>query len=310
MNIAALRKNWTRTCELWISFASLCLLTLAILWHPFASTIAQALRDDEFTHILLILPTSASLILLEWRGLKSGLSPNVRAGSLLVTAALFIAVLTRLWSVWPEPDVQLAISMLALVMSWIAAFVLCFGASVARSLLFPLCFLFWMVPIPAFALVRIVQLWQRGSALAAWCLFSAVNVPSIQDGVFISIPGLNLEVAPECSSLRSSLMLLVTTMVLAHLLLRTPWRKTILILLAIPLSIAKNGLRIFTIGILTTRVDRSFLTGRLHHEGGMVFFLIALAGVLVLLWLLRRGEGRVAHVPSLDSGMGARERLG
>jgi exosortase/archaeosortase family protein len=78
---------------------------------------------------------------------------------------------------------------------------------------------------------------------------------------------------------------------LAQLLLRSPWRKALVIGLAVPLSIAKNGLRIFTIAMLGTRVDRSYLTGRLHREGGVVFFAMVLFLTFVMLWILRRGEG-------------------
>jgi exosortase/archaeosortase family protein len=85
-------------------------------------------------------------------------------------------------------------------------------------------------------------------------------------------------------------MLLITTMVLAQLLLRSPWRKALLIGLAIPLSVAKNALRIFTIAMLGTRVDAGYLTGRLHHQGGIVFFAIVLSVVFILLFILRRGE--------------------
>jgi exosortase/archaeosortase family protein len=85
-------------------------------------------------------------------------------------------------------------------------------------------------------------------------------------------------------------MLFVTSMVLAQLLLRSPWRKALVCLLAVPLSIAKNGLRIFTIAMLATRIDPRYFTGRLHHQGGIVFFAIILVVVLALLWVLRRGE--------------------
>jgi len=86
------------------------------------------------------------------------------------------------------------------------------------------------------------------------------------------------------------LMLVVTTMVLAHLLLRSTWAKVFVVAVAIPLSVFKNGLRIFMIGVLATRVDRSFLTGRLHRQGGVIFLMIALAVILLLIWILRRGE--------------------
>jgi exosortase len=92
-------------------------------------------------------------------------------------------------------------------------------------------------------------------------MFRLVGVPVTQDGIMLSIPGLDIEVARECSSIRSSLMLFVTTMVLAQLFLRLWWRKALLIVAAIPLSVAKNGLRIFTIAELGTRVDSRFLDG-------------------------------------------------
>jgi exosortase/archaeosortase family protein len=75
-------------------------------------------------------------------------------------------------------------------------------------------------------------------------------------------------------------------MVLAHLLLRSAWAKGLVIVAAIPLSIAKNGFRIFTLGVLAVYVDPSFLHGRLHHQGGIVFFLVFLAAYLILLRLV------------------------
>jgi len=78
--------------------------------------------------------------------------------------------------------------------------------------------------------------------------------------------------------------------VLAQLVLRSPWRKALLIVLAVPLSIAKNGLRIFSIAMLGTRVDPIYITGRFHHEGGIIFFAIALIVIVALLWILRKRE--------------------
>jgi exosortase len=176
---------------------------------------------------------------------------------------------------------------------------LCFGSRVARLFLFPLCFLFWLVPIPTPLLERIIAIWQHGSAISASLMFSALGIPNTQDGVMLSIPGLNLEVAQECSSLRSSLMLIVTSMVLAQLFLQSFWRKTVVVLAAIPLSIAKNGVRIFTISMLGTRVDPGFLHGNLHRHGGIVFFLLALFAVVLLLWLLGRSESPHSAVTGL-----------
>ncbi len=269
-------------------FSILLATSFAIWFGPLRSTFALALRDDAYTHILLILPLSAAMIFLEWKSLapSSGLSAGI-ALWLSIIAALTNAILR--WRV-PSSDVQLAMNMLALVGWWMAAFAICFGPRAFHRAIFPLCFLLWMVPLPQYALNWIVSLLQQGSAAAAHLLFLAVGVPVAQRGLLVHIPGLTLEVAPECSSIRSSLMLLVTTMVLAHLLLRSFWRKALLVAVAIPVSVAKNGLRIFALGMLGSRVDPSFLTGRLHREGGIIYFLIALFAMGLLLWILRRGE--------------------
>ena len=288
-----------RTLPRIFGFLSLCAIATAILWKPFVATLSLALHDDQYTHILLILPISAALIYSEWNSRKSRLQSSVLAGAILFTAGILMVLFTKWWMAYLSYDVRLADCMMALVILWIAAFVLCFGTAHAQSQLFPLCFLFWMVPIPSLALLKIVHWLQQGSAAAAWSLFTAAGVPVSREGVLVSIPGLTVEVARECSSIRSSLMLLVTTMVLAHLLLKAPWRKLLVVLVAVPLSVAKNGLRIFTLAMLGTRVDRGYLTGRLHHEGGIVFFLIALAIIAGLLWLLRRAEHSFAYMPQL-----------
>jgi len=259
------------------------------------ATLTLALRNDQYTHILLILPVSLALIFLEspfleWPSPKGMSTPNTRAGFVFLAIAVLAAIFTVVRSATLPQDVQLSIRMFALVLFWIGTCIVSLGSRAARALLFPLCFLFWLVPFPSSILNAVVTLLQQGSSLTAHALFSAVGVPVSQDGVVLNIPGLTVEVSQECSSIRSSSMLLVTTMVLAQVLLRSPWRKALVIAVAIPLSIAKNGLRIFTISMLGTHVDPGYLTGRLHHQGGIIFFMIALATVFLLIWILRRGE--------------------
>jgi exosortase len=284
-------------------------ISLAIWWGPLASTLTLASRDDRYTHILLIIPVSAALLFLDWKDSKPlhrdlpdfSDRSGVGIGSMFLGAAVLITVWNRWKSAALSSDLELTLNMLSFVLWSIAAFVLCFGTRAFRRSSFPLCFLFWLVPLPEFALNVIVRLLQQGSVLAAHFLFWLTRVPATHDGMFVHIPGLTLEVAPECSSIRSSLVLVVTTMVLAQLLLRSPWRRALLVAVAIPLSVAKNGLRIYTIAMLGTRVDPGFLTGRLHSQGGFIFFAIALAGIFLLLWILRRAEKNPRVTPHLTS---------
>jgi exosortase/archaeosortase family protein len=62
--------------------------------------------------------------------------------------------------------------------------------------------------------------------------------------------------------------------------------------------IIKNGVRIAALTILAIHVDPSFLFGRLHHDGGVVFFLLGLALLVPVLWFLARGERKVLGTSS------------
>ena len=53
------------------------------------------------------------------------------------------------------------------------------------------------------------------------------------------------------------------------------------------------------LAILGTRVDPSFLTGRLHRQGGVIYFLIALLAILLLVWILSRREEKEHSRPAL-----------
>lgn len=273
-----------------VVFAFLFGVSIAFWWRPLIETLRLAVGEEAYTHILLIVPLSVALIYTQSKTLPLSLQSSATAGSLLLAGALLVGGFARWGAPGLADDVRLSLSMMALITWWIASVVFCFGLPTFRSFLFPLCFLFWMVPIPSFALERIVAFLQNGSVLAARVLFRLAAVPVAREGTVLEIPGLSVEVTRECSSIRSSLMLIVATMVLARLFLRSWGRKVLLIAAAIPLAVAKNGLRIFVIAELGTRVDPGFLDGNFHHHGGIVFLALALVTVIGLIWILRRSE--------------------
>jgi exosortase len=277
-------------------FSALAAISIVTCWGPLASLFSLAWRDEHYTHTLLIPPMSAALVFMEWKPPAGPSRLSAAAGS----AVLLIAVLMKasIRSTGVSADVRLSLNVLAFVAWWMGAFILCFGSSAFRRALFPLCFLLWMVPFPQFVLDPLVSLLQQGSVVSAHLFFAVFGIPVEQTGTLVHIPGLTLEVAPECSSIRSSMMLVVTTMFVSQLLLVSFWRKAFVVAAAIPLSVLKNGLRIFSLGVLATKVDPGFLTGRFHRQGGIIFLLIALVGIFLLLWILRRGESEPANSPS------------
>jgi len=269
----------------------LLLLVGGVFWsYPVLAAFQLGTSRDAYTYTLLILPISATLIFLETREVVLPHESGKWIGAVLVSVALLLRICTA-WDPWHLSSMEnLSTSIAGLVIWWIGCTLLCFGVDAFRAFLFPLCFLFLSVPMPEAAVNWITDLLQQQSALASSVLFHVLGVPVVRDGVVLNVPGLTIQVAQECSSIRSSTMLIVVSLILAHLFLRSTWRKAVLVTLAFPLSILKNGIRIVTIAELGTRVNPAFLHGRLHRQGGVVFLSVALLLELILLLVLRKGE--------------------
>jgi len=184
----------------------------------------------------------------------------------------------------------LSLSALSLVVIWTGGFLLCYGRRALRAGASQLLFLLLMVPFPDPFLDWIIQLLQQGSTEVAYSLFRALGVPVLRQGFLLSVPGITIEVAKECSSIRSSMALLIICLLAAHLYLRTWWKGLLFVLLALPLSVIKNGIRITTLTLLSVYVNPDFLRGNLHHQGGFLFFFLALLMLLPVLVAFEKSD--------------------
>jgi exosortase len=282
-----MQRQWNRKH---VAFLACLALSVGIWWHPLTTTWQLATSNDGYTYILLIVPLSLSLTYLEGKNIAPVLGGNRWIGTML----LGIALLLRIGIAWNPRQLTasegLSASIFSLVLWWIGIVIACCGMEILRSHLFPLCFLFLIVPLPERALHWTTVFLQRQSAWSTSALFQLIGLPVTRDGVVLSIPGLTIQIEQECSSIRSSTMLVIVALILAYLFLKAPWRRIVLVLATIPTSIAKNAIRIFIIAELGTRVNPSFLHGALHRHGGIVFLSLAVLVIAWLLWLLRRGE--------------------
>lgn len=116
-----------------------------------------------------------------------------------------------------------------------------------------------------------------------------------------SLPGFAIEVADACSGIRSTIALVLTGLLAGHVFLRDSWAKVLIVAVVLPITILKNGVRIVTLTLLAMHVDPGFLTGQLHHEGGIVFFLLGLVILAPVLALLRKSEARIHQAGAIGS---------
>jgi len=82
----------------------------------------------------------------------------------------------------------------------------------------------------------------------------------------------------------------ILAVLVAHFSFRPMWKKLVFIAAGLCMMLIKNGMRIATLTLLANYVDPDFLYGKLHHQGGIVFFLIGLALLLPVFFYLRKDE--------------------
>jgi exosortase len=269
------------------------LASCLLLLRPLAAFVSYSLSNDNASHLVLIPVISAWVLFLERDRIFKRLGSDVGMASAMLAAGAALALVAfSAASHWTALN-QLSVYILALILIWTAGFVFLFGRQALRKARFPLVFLLLTIPIPEFILDRLIYVLQKGSAELAAVLFDWSGVPVLRDGFVFHLARVNIEVARECSGIRSSLALLILAILVAHFYLDTFWRQAVLVIAGLFVMILKNGVRIVTLTLLASYVNPDFLYGRLHRQGGVVFFLLGLFLLLPLLWLLERSERKL-----------------
>ena len=169
-----------------------------------------------------------------------------------------------------------------------------FGGEGFRLCLFPLAFLFFMVPIPyilydaiAFPL-KMIASWFGEHSL------TLIGVPVFREGNIIVLPNLQLEVADACSGIRSLMSLMALATAAAYFMSLGVARGGVLFLSAIPISIVTNSFRIFVTGVLSYKFGQKAAEGFFHEFSGWVVFLAGAMLIVLTGLLLRRATRRLA----------------
>ena len=280
----------------WRRFGALIALLSLGFCVPLYQVARFALQSNLYSHVLLVPAISAYLIWIRRDQLVEQGQPLLSVWG--IVAAIAGLALTAVYLGLPSVsarEIQNALSaaMYSFVTLTGAAALLLFGRQTLKVIAFPLVFLVFLAPFPISVEETFEGFLQQYSALTAHGMFAATGMPVFRDGTYFRLPGFSMYVAPECSGIHSTIALFLTSLVAGQLLLRSPWRRTILAAVVLPIALVRNGLRVFVIGELCVRIGPEMIDSFIHHHGGPIFFAISLIPFsLVLLWLVK-GDRRV-----------------
>lgn len=266
-----------------ILLAGICL----ILYLPVLQLLAQEWwHDPEATHGLFVALLS---LYVAWkrRGqwARAIMSPSLW-GLPVLLGGLSLLILGSLGAELFLMGVSLPIVLTGLIL-----FLL--GLHHLRILAFPLGFSLLMVPLPSMVVKALtLPLQLLAARMGTWAL-EILAIPVYREGTIIFFPRSALEILEACSGMRSLAALVTLAIILAYVKRRPTWHAVCLALLAVPITLVANALRIWGTGLVAYRYGTEAAEGFYHAFGGWVVFGIALTLLVVASVLLSYGNSRV-----------------
>jgi exosortase len=260
---------------------------LVLFWEPATTLARDWWHDPNAGHGLLLFPVA---VFLAWqRGIAAG-AAQPRLGATILLAAVVLRYLSGLAE-------ELFTMRVSLIVALSGIIVFAFGWTQLKRWWLTLTLLLLSIPIPAVVLGSIALPLQLKASTLGASLLMMRHVPVVQSGNIIQLPNMSLFVAEACSGLRSLTALLALGVLAGGAWLGSAWARGVLILLAVPVAMALNGVRIFLAGFLVYYVDPRLADGFLHATEGWVLFVVAFALLALLAWSLRRVETALAARP-------------
>lgn len=230
--------------------------------------------SDDHSHGFAIIPMALYFVWQKRKELAAQEFKGARSGLVLSVLSLLCYVTAR------RAEMQTAVSISMVLFIWGGTIYL-FGSRVFRVCLFPLLLLFFMIPAPAQLIATLtIPLQLVVTKVSVW-LASMIGVPIYHEGNVIHLPSGSFEVVQACSGLRSIMALLTLGAVVSYLTLRSAALRVVLFVLAVPIAILVNILRVFVLVTVFHYSQIDLSHGTAHTMLGLMVFVVAL-GLFVL----------------------------
>jgi exosortase len=255
---------------------------------PFVSLVKDWWSLPEAGHGLLLAPVA---IWLAWRsGIRSDAHPSHRLGIALIAFAVVVRYASGLAAELFTMRASILIALVGLtvyyygirqIIHWWLPFVL--GALA--------------IPLPELVTQALALPLQFKASQLGTSLLQLRDIPVRLSGNVIRIPGHELFVTEACSGLRSLTALISMAVLLGALMLRHPVTRVFLLLVAIPIAVLVNGVRVFLTAFLIYFVSPEMGTGFMHTTEGWLLFIASLSILGIFTWF-----GMIAERHLLKTG--------
>jgi exosortase D (VPLPA-CTERM-specific) len=236
---------------------------------------------EEFSHGYLIPFISAFLVWQRRDDLRRVEFKGSWLGLVVVLCGLGLDLVGRLTALFFIQHVAMLIVLAGLVLALA-------GWRAFRILAAPIGVLVFMIPLPIFLLNNLSSELQLISSRFGVWLMRLCGISVFLEGNVIDLGSYKLEVAEACSGLRYLLPLMTLAFLMACFYRAPWWKRIVLFLASIPITLLMNSLRIAAIGFMVDRWGPAMAEGLLHQVQGWMVFMLSIGVLLLVVMLLSR----------------------
>jgi exosortase D (VPLPA-CTERM-specific) len=278
--ILQIKKIWSNPIiALGISIILLCIS----FYDPLLAQVHEW-NSDEYSYGYIV-PFLA--ILIAWHRLAEKppqLNPS-SIGFVVVLGGALLLVVSHLSAFQPPAHYGFVMALTGLSLAFC-------GRAFTRTIVPALILLVFAIPLPRLIYVTLSANLQAISSSLSALVLHQIGIPVFQEGNIIDLGVYKLQVVEGCSGLRYLFPLMCFGYIISYLYNDVMWKRVLLFLSSIPITIFMNSFRIAVIGITVNYWGIAAAEGFLHaFEGWVVFVLcifLLLLEMKVLIHLGRR----------------------
>src|ERR1700692_1343451 len=278
---AAATPIWRSSWGLTLLAAVIGLLSLWPFWDGLSQMWGWWIDSPEYSHGLLIPPVAAFLIWQQKDRLERVPFTGSWWGVALVLLGGAVLIAGQLGTVFTIVQYAYVITLCGLILSFL-------GWPAFRLIAIPLLILLFMIPLPQFVLANLSTKLQLLSSQIGVSVMRLFGISVFLEGNVIDLGGYKLQVAEACSGLRYLFPLMTLGFLMAYFYKGALWKRIVLFLSSIPITVFMNSLRVGIIGVTVDRWGAEMGEGFLHEFQGWAIFMVSAALMLAEIAVLNR----------------------
>lgn len=225
-------------------------------------------RDSYYSHGVLI-PFVSGFLIWQTRAELAAIRPKRSPwGMPLIIAGLMIHLGSSLFRVYFTSGFSMLIVLAGLIL-------FLYGSKTLKKIIFPVCFLIFMVPVPLVVITNISFKMKILAAQIATAALNGMGLEAVRSGSVLKMQHTNVVVDDICSGLRSLISLTALGSIFAYGMKGPMPKRIILFLSTIPIAIATNVLRIVFLSFISEVWGSRYATGFVHDLSGFMVFALA-----------------------------------